>query len=140
MDEANLARSLTPDLIRRMVAGFYRRVRTDTLIGPMYPEDDWAGAEERLGNFLLFRFLGDPTYMNERGHPRLRMRHAPFSIGVAERDRWMQLMAASLDELTELPQADKAAITTFFFQVADHMRNRMEPTTPSPEAEHPNPV
>jgi hemoglobin len=111
--------------IHDFVAAFYRRVRTDEVIGPMYPPDDWQGSEKRLRDFLVFRFGGPDTYIQERGHPRLRMRHAPFSIGTAERDRWLELMAAAMDE-TGVPEGAREKLGTFFAQVADFMRNRAE--------------
>ena len=106
-----------------MVAGFYRRVREDDLIGPMYPGDDWAGAEERLAEFLLFRLGASQRYLEMRGHPRLRMRHAPFRIGAAERDRWLELMSAAMDE-TGVSAAARGFLDPFFAQVADFMRNQ----------------
>ena len=109
--------------ITDLVAAFYRRVRTDDLIGPMYPEDDWEGSEKRLRDFLIFRFGGSDRYIQERGHPRLRMRHAPFSIGIPERDRWLELMAAAMKE-TNVPGSVSLNLKTFFEQVADFMRNR----------------
>lgn len=118
-----MARELGPEGIGGMVAAFYRRVREDDLIGPMYPDDDWEGSEERLRDFLKFRLLGDSAYTFKRGHPRLRMRHAGFSIGEAERDRWVALMSASMVE-TEVPDELRGMLETFFLQVADFMRNR----------------
>jgi hemoglobin len=109
--------------LRALVAAFYRRVRTDDLIGPMYPPDDWAGAEKRLADFLIYRFGGPPTYLEERGHPRLRGRHLPFAIGEAERDRWLQLMESAMTEI-ELPAEAVPLLRGFFAQVADFMRNR----------------
>lgn len=106
-----------------MVAGFYRRVRKDELIGRMYPDDDWEGSEERLRLFLRFRLLGEQEYTLRRGHPRLRGRHMPFAIGEAERDRWLQLMAAAMDEVEVTGQV-REDLDAFFFQVADFMRNR----------------
>lgn len=106
-----------------MVAGFYRRVREDDLIGPMYPEDDWEGSEKRLRLFLRFRLLGEPEYTLRRGHPRLRGRHMPFAIGEAERDRWVKLMGAAMDEVGVNGQV-RADLDAFFYQVADFMRNR----------------
>jgi len=106
-----------------MVAGFYRRVRGDDLIGPMYPDDDWEGSEERLRLFLRFRLLGEQEYTLRRGHPRLRGRHMPFAIGEPERDRWLQLMAAAMDEVGVAGQV-REDLDAFFFQVADFMRNR----------------
>ena len=71
--------------LERLCAAFYRQVPNDELLGPMYPADDWAGAEQRLRDFLIYRFGGPQTYIAERGHPRLRGRHAPFAI---DRQRW----------------------------------------------------
>ncbi len=116
--------------IRRLVAAFYRRVREDDLIGVMYPEDDWAGAETRLADFLAFRFGGNPKYLKERGHPRLRMRHAPFPVDRAARDRWMALMDASIAE-TEVPSPAAESLHAFFAHVADFMINRAEPNAES---------
>ncbi len=107
----------------RLVAAFYRRVRADDLIGSMYPPDDWEGAERRLADFLIFRFGGSDRYLQERGHPRLRMRHVPFSIGEAERDRWLALMEAAMDEVGVVGEA-RESLAAFFAQVADFMRNR----------------
>jgi len=109
----------------KLVASFYRRVRSDDLIGPMYPPDDWEGAERRLADFLIFRFGGSDRYLQERGHPRLRMRHMPFSIGEVERDRWLSLMNAAMDEVGLNGEA-RTHLGAFFDQVADFMRNREE--------------
>jgi truncated hemoglobin YjbI len=73
--------------LREMVTAFYQKVRVDDLIGPMYPDQDWEGAEKRLADFIVYRFGGPQTYLEERGHPRLRGRHMPFAIGEAERDQ-----------------------------------------------------
>ncbi len=81
-----------------LVAGFYRRVATDDLLRPMYPEDDLGPAERRLRLFLIQYWGGPTTYSDERGHPRLRMRHAPYPVDLAARDRWLALMRESLDE------------------------------------------
>lgn len=117
-----MARELGPEGIAAMVAAFYVKVRVDDLIGPMYPDGDWEGSEERLRDFLKFRLLGDPTYTFKRGHPRLRMRHAGFSIGEAERDRWVALMSSAMVE-TEVPEELRVMLDAFFLQVADFMRN-----------------
>ncbi len=111
--------------IGKIVAGFYRRVPGDDLLGPMYPESDMDGAEERLRDFLLFRFAGKKDYLTKRGHPRLRMRHLPFSIGQAERDRWLMLMGASMDE-AGVEGEIRDGLDAFFAEVADFMRNREE--------------
>jgi hemoglobin len=111
--------------IREMVAAFYQRVKTDGLLAPMYPADDWEGAEERLAGFLLFRLGGSREYLETRGHPRLKMRHLPFRIGIAERDRWLELMTSAMDE-TGVPEAARGFLGPFFAQVADFMRNQAE--------------
>ncbi|MES2596995.1 MAG: globin [Verrucomicrobiota bacterium] len=111
--------------LRATVAAFYRRVREDALIGRLYPQDDWAGAEKRLADFIVYRFGGPQTYIEERGHPRLRMRHISFSIGVAERDQWLKLMGESMREAGISEEAAQVMIP-FFAQVADMMRNRPE--------------
>lgn len=109
--------------ISNMVAAFYRRVREDDLLGPMYPPDDWDGAEQRLRDFLIYRFGGSDRYIQERGHPRLGMRHAPFKIGLAERDRWLQLMEEAMQE-TKVPNRQILNVKVFFNQVANFLRNQ----------------
>jgi hemoglobin len=108
-----------------MVSAFYSRVRTDDLIGKMYPPEDWNGSEKRLADFLVYRFGGPATYIEERGHPRLRGRHMPFSIGIAERDRWLKLMGEAMRE-TGISTEVAGVMLPFFAQVADSMRNRPE--------------
>jgi hemoglobin len=109
--------------IRKMVAAFYAKMRHDNLIGPMYPADDWKGSEMRLAEFLLFRLGASNRYLELRGHPRLRMRHVTFRIGMAERDRWLELMNAAMHE-AEIPTDAQEFLTPFFAQVADFMRNQ----------------
>ena len=121
----SLYETLGEEKLRTLIAAFYRGVRADDLLGPLYPPDDWAGAEKRLGDFLIGRFGGPQTYIEERGHPRLRMRHVNFAIGVAERDRWLELMGHAMRE-TEIPAEVAPILTAFFTQVADFMRNREE--------------
>ena len=107
---------------RRLVSAFYAQVPGDELLGPMYPEDDMAGAEERLRDFLIGRFGGPPTYMEKRGHPRLRMRHAPFRLDEAARNRWVQLMDRALDEAA-LPAEAEQVLRPFFHGTATFLRN-----------------
>ena len=121
--ERQVAEEVGPEGLDAMVAGFYRRVRGDDLIGPMYPDEDWAGSEERLRLFLRFRLLGEEEYTLRRGHPRLRGRHMPFPIGEPERDRWVKLMGEAMDEVGVTGQV-RGELDAFFFQVADFMRNR----------------
>jgi hemoglobin len=109
----------------QLTKAFYRRVREDELIGPMYPDQDWAGAEERLREFLLFRFGAVTRYLEKRGHPRLRARHMPFRIGVAERDRWLLLMGEAAKEVVA-DTGVRSALMEFFAQVADFLRNTPE--------------
>ena len=110
------------DGFTRLVAAFYRQVPGDDILGPMYPIDDLAGAEERLRDFLIQRFGGPGRYSAQRGHPRLRMRHIPFRIDSAARDRWIALMNRALTE-TGLPAPATAALQSFFETTATFMIN-----------------
>jgi len=88
---------------RAIVSRFYELVREDEVLRPLYPEDDLTGAEERLRMFLEQYWGGPHTYSEKRGHPRLRMRHAPYRIGFLERDAWLRCMhtaVASVDSAT----------------------------------------
>jgi hemoglobin len=107
----------------RLVAAFYRQVPTDDILGPMYPVNDLEGAQQRLRDFLIFRFGGPDTYIHKRGHPKLRMRHAPFIVNQAARDRWMKLMENALTE-AQLPEAATAIIRPFLNEVATFLINR----------------
>jgi len=89
---------------RHLVATFYAGVREDPILRPLYPDEDLAAAQERLTLFLMQYWGGPSTYGDTRGHPRLRMRHAPFAIDAAARDAWLTHMRAALDTL-ELPEA-----------------------------------
>jgi hemoglobin len=91
------------ETFRRLVSRFYQGVAADPLLRPLYPEEDLAGAEERLRLFLIQYWGGPNTYSQRRGHPRLRMRHARFVIGQAERDAWLRHMTEAVDSL-ELPE------------------------------------
>lgn len=123
MNDLELGAAVGENGFAELVAAFYRRVREDDLLSPMYPQEDWDGAELRLREFLIFRFGLSDRYIQQRGHPRLRMRHAPFSIGDPERDRWLELMGLALDE-TAIPEDTKNALKPFFSQVADFMKNQ----------------
>lgn len=107
----------------QLVSGFYARVRADDILAPMYPDDDWEGAEERLRDFLVGRCGGPPRYVEQRGHPRLRMRHARFAVDGAARDRWMSLMTAALEEI-ELDDAPREALRRFLDATATFLINR----------------
>ena len=84
--------------IVRLIAAFYRQVPESPLLSPMYPPAELAAAEQRLRNFLLFRLGGDPTYVEQRGHPRLRMRHAPFAVTPAASEEWIRMMDQAFAE------------------------------------------
>jgi hemoglobin len=98
---------------RLLVSRFYARVRTDPLLRPLYPEADLASATERLTLFLIQYWGGPHTYNEQRGHPRLRMRHQPFAIGQAERDAWLEHMTAAVESLELIPAVRKALIDYF---------------------------
>lgn len=107
----------------RLIRAFYAHVPGDDLLGPMYPADDLRGAEVRLRDFLVGRFGGPSRYMEQRGHPRLRIRHAPFPVDQAARDRWVALMDQALVEAA-LPEDVTVLLRDFFEQVATLMINR----------------
>lgn len=111
------------DGFARLVAAFYAQIPTDDILGPMYPADDLPGAEQRLRDFLIGRFGGPPRYIEQRGHPRLRMRHAPYEINAAARDRWLTLMENAFTTAA-LPQEAEAILRPFFLQVANFMINQ----------------
>src|SRR5436309_2639418 len=109
----------------RLVGAFYRRVKTDDLLAPLYPGQDFAGAEQRLRDFLVFRFGGPMRYVEERGHPRLRVRHAPFAVDQRARDRWVKLMGEALEEAA-LPAEAAEILRQFFGNTATFLMNRGE--------------
>lgn len=123
MDEAGVFAAIGEEGFARVVAAFYRRIPADPLLGPMYPPHDLAGAERRLRDFLVGRLGGPPRYVEERGHPRLRLRHAPFAIDAAARDRWLELMGQALDE-ARLPAEADAVLRPFLAHVATFLINR----------------
>jgi hemoglobin len=106
-----------------LVGRFYAGVASDPALRPIYPEPDLAGAQHRLTLFLIQYWGGPTTYDQERGHPRLRMRHAPFAIGAGERDRWLVHMRAAISEMA--PPAEIAEqLERYFAMAAEAMRNR----------------
>lgn len=107
----------------RLVSAFYRQVPEDDLLGPMYPANDLPGAEQRLRDFLIYRFGGPTTYIEQRGHPRLRMRHAAFPIGERVRDRWLHLMNRALDQAM-LPDQVHPLLRAFFASTATFLMNQ----------------
>ena len=123
MNEGAIYDAIGEDGFRRLVAAFYRQVPDDDILGPMYPADDLAGAEERLRDFHAGRFGGPPKYVLERGHPRLRQRHFRFEIDARGARRWLELMDRALEE-TRLGAEVEAVLRPFFAQVAAMMINR----------------
>ena len=123
MNDADVYARIGEDGFARLVRAFYAQVPTDDVLGPMYPPDDFAGAEIRLRDFLVGRFGGPHRYMEQRGHPRLRARHAPFPITEAARDRWVTLMTRALDEAALPAEADEV-LRAFFGATASFLINR----------------
>ncbi len=121
--EVSLFDRIGEDGFRRLIRAFYQQVPGDDILGPMYPADDLPGAEERLRDFLMFRFGGPPKYIMERGHPRLRMRHARFPLDQAARDRWVRLMSNAIDQ-AELPGDAAEELREFFDGVATFLINK----------------
>jgi hemoglobin len=113
------------DGFTRLVAAFYRQVPQDDLLGPMYPASDLPGAEQRLRDFLIGRFGGPQTYIEQRGHPRLRARHSPFPINQTVRDRWMRLMNRALGEAA-LPEEAEQVLRKFLDGMSSFMINQNE--------------
>ncbi|WP_433335255.1 globin [Spirillospora sp. CA-294931] len=110
------------ETFRRLVHRFYEGVAADPLLRPLYPEEDLGPAEDRLRLFLIQYWGGPNTYSQERGHPRLRMRHNPFVIGEAERDAWLLHMREAVDEL-ELPEQLEKMLWDYFTMAAQSMVN-----------------
>jgi hemoglobin len=120
--EEDLYQTIGEEGFHRLVQAFYRQVAEDDILGPMYPKQDLVGAEERLRDFLRFRFGGPMDYLEKRGHPRLRMRHAPFRVDEKARDRWVEMMDRALVE-AELPAAAVNTLKEFFHSTATFLRN-----------------
>ena len=123
MDETGIYAAIGEDGFRRLIAAFYRQVPGDEILGQMYPPGDLAGAEQRLRDFLIGRFGGPQRYIEQRGHPRLRMRHMPFAVNPAARERWLTLMTNALDEV-QLPADIDAFLREFFEGVSAMLVNR----------------
>ncbi|RZU77716.1 hemoglobin [Micromonospora kangleipakensis] len=110
---------------RKLVDEFYAGVATDPLLRPMYPEEDLGPAADRFALFLMQYWGGPNTYSVQRGHPRLRMRHAPFRIGAAERDAWLRHMRRAVDRL-DLPPEIAGALWDYLERAAHFMVNAPE--------------
>ena len=108
-----------------IVRRFYEGVRHDEVLWPMYPEHDLEGAIQRLTMFLEQYWGGPGTYSEQRGHPRLRMRHNPFRVNPDARDRWLAHMRAAVDEL-ELPPLQEETLWSYLERAAFAMVNTFE--------------
>lgn len=113
------------ETFRRIVGRFYELVRDDEILRPLYPEEDLAAAEVRLLMFLEQYWGGPRTYSDQRGHPRLRMRHAPFRIGFLERDAWLRCMHTAVAEIDArtLDDAHRKALLDYLEMAAQSMVN-----------------
>lgn len=122
LSEAEVYARIGEEGFTRLIAAFYAQVPADDILGSMYPKDDLAGAEQRLRDFLVGRFGGPRRYEEQRGHPRLRMRHLPFKLNQGARDRWVQLMDRALDQV-ELPADATHLLRQFFHHMATFLMN-----------------
>jgi hemoglobin len=123
VEEDQIYSVIGADGFTRLAAAFYRQVPADEVLGPLYPAHDFSGAEQRLRDFLIYRFGGPPTYIEQRGHPRLRIRHAPFPIGSQARDRWVLLMTQALEQ-SSFPEDVSTVLRNFFSSTATFLMNR----------------
>ena len=119
------------ETFRRIVGRFYEGVAEDPALRPLYPEEDLGPAEERFRLFLIKYWGGPTTYSDTRGHPRLRMRHAPFPVTLDMRDRWMRHMLAAMDTL-ELDDTHAEAMRDYFMRAAHMLVNTDEAQAPAP--------
>jgi hemoglobin len=118
---------------RRLVDVFYAGVAEDSLLRPLYPDEDLGPAADRLTLFLIQYWGGPNTYSAQRGHPRLRMRHAPFRVGAAERDAWLGHMRTAVDSL-QLPEPHHSQLWDYLERAAYFMVNVPDEADQSPEA------
>ena len=123
MDDQHIYATIGEEGFTRLIAAFYRQVPDDEILAAMYPSHDLAGAEQRLRDFLIGRFGGPQRYIEQRGHPRLRMRHMPFVVDTVARERWLRLMGNALDEV-QLPSDVEAFLREFFDGVSAMLVNR----------------
>src|ERR1700684_696741 len=128
MQELEVYSMIGTEGFTRLVAAFYRQIPQDDLLGPMYPAADLPGAEQRLRDFLIGRFGGPQTYIEQRGHPRLRARHSPFHINQAARARWMRLMNSAFGEAARLEESEQV-LRKFLDEMSTFMINHPAPGT-----------
>lgn len=110
------------ETFRRIVGRFYAEVANDEVLRPLYPEEDLGPAEERLRLFLMQYWGGPHTYSDNRGHPRLRMRHAPFQVGPLQRDAWLRCMRIAVDE-AGLSEEHRAQLWDYLEMAANSLVN-----------------
>jgi hemoglobin len=110
---------------RKLVDEFYAGVATDPVLRPLYPEADLGPAAERLRMFLSQYWGGPTTYSEQRGHPRLRMRHAPFTVGGRQRDAWLAQMRRAVDTL-DLTDEQSRTLWEYLERAAFSMVNSMD--------------
>ncbi|GEL26014.1 oxygen-binding heme protein [Pseudonocardia sulfidoxydans NBRC 16205] len=118
----NFYAEVGPDTIRTIVARFYEQVAEDEMLRAMYPEEDLGPAEVRFRMFLEQYWGGPRTYSDQRGHPRLRMRHAPFRIGPLQRDAWLRCMRVAVDE-SDMDEAHREQFWAYITYAAASMVN-----------------
>ena len=128
MDDATLYERVGGDeFFTHLVDAFYDGIATDDVLAPLYPEyPEFGPAKERLTLFLIQYWGGPHTYVERRGHPRLRMRHMPFHVGELERDRWLIHMAAAVERVCDgRPDGVELAqeLLAYFVPAAEHLRN-----------------
>ncbi|MFI6867561.1 globin [Nocardia sp. NPDC050406] len=113
------------ETFERIVAAFYREVAADEILRPLYPEEDLGPAERRLRMFLEQYWGGPRTYSDERGHPRLRMRHHPFKVGPIERDAWLRAMRIAVAEIEPevLDEQHRKQLLDYFEMAANSLMN-----------------
>lgn len=107
-----------------LVDRFYQAVESDPLLSVLYPADDMVGARRRLRLFLMQYFGGPGTYSQERGHPRLRMRHMGFAVGATEAEAWLTHMRAAVHSTPGAPEAAAEMMLAYFEGTATFLRNR----------------
>jgi hemoglobin len=118
----NLYAALGPEPFWRIARAFYARIDRDAFLRPMFPADLEAPIRNQA-EFLIQYFGGPTEYSDRKGHPRLRMRHMPFTIGVAERDAWVACMRGALED-AEIPEPHRGAMTAYFERTATFLINR----------------
>jgi hemoglobin len=123
VEENEVFEAIGEDGFARLIRHFYSQVPADPVLGPMYPSD-LLSAEERLRSFLIYRFGGPARYIEERGHPRLRMRHAPFPVDDRARQHWLLLMHNALEH-AELPVPARDILWAYFESTAAAMKNQL---------------